>query len=186
LSGCPAGMLLLTSGAAFFFAASAAVAFRSGLAAGVNGSLKGWAADVDVAVGGVWEEVESPCRPADCVAVLAEIGVALRRRAVVVRKRMGCGRVEGVIWAREAARRQVRHIILGVCGVRFQFAFVDALVKSLRCEGMAAEVFRRFRVALDGILVGHPLGRTMHYTMHQRHVMFLSFMNRLRAHIAWS
>ena len=40
-SGWPAGILLFTSGATFFFAASAAVAFRSGLAAGVNGSLNG-------------------------------------------------------------------------------------------------------------------------------------------------
>jgi hypothetical protein len=46
-------------------AASAAVAFRSGLAAGVKGSLKGCAADVEVAVGGVCEDVESPWRPAD-------------------------------------------------------------------------------------------------------------------------
>jgi hypothetical protein len=34
----------------------------------------------------------------------------------VVRKRdVCCGRGNGVVWAREAARRQVRHIILDVC-----------------------------------------------------------------------
>lgn len=70
-------MLLLTRGATFFFAASAAVALRSGLAAGVKGSLKGCAADVDVAVGGVCEDEESPWRAADCVAVELEMGVAL-------------------------------------------------------------------------------------------------------------
>ena len=154
MSGCPAGILLFTSGAAFFLAASAAVAFRSGLAAGVKGSLKGCAADVEVAVGGVCEDVESPWRPADWVAVLAEIGVALRRGVVVVRKREACcGRGNGVVWAREAARRQVRHIILGVCGRGFQLrlSFV-VLVKSLRCEGKDAEVFRRFRIALEASL----------------------------------
>lgn len=116
LRGCPAGMLLLTSGATFFFAASAAVAFRSGLAAGVKGSLKGCAADVDVAVGGVCDEDESPWRAADCVAVALEMGVALRRGDGVVKKRGFWARREtgGIWWAlllREAARRQDRHII---------------------------------------------------------------------------
>lgn len=115
LSGWPAGMLLLTRGATFFFAASAAAAFTSGLAAGVNGSLKGCAADVDVAVGGVCEDEESPWRAADCVAVELEMGVALLRGDVVVRKRTFCGRRrdnDGVWWVlREAARRHDRHII---------------------------------------------------------------------------
>jgi hypothetical protein len=87
----PAAILLFTSGVTFFFAASAACALRAGLAAGVNGSLKGCAADVDVAVGGVCEELESPCRPADCVAVVAEMGVAFCSGEVVDRKR--CGRI---------------------------------------------------------------------------------------------
>jgi hypothetical protein len=98
----------------FFFAASAAAALRSGLAAGVKGSLKGCAADVDVALGGVCEDVESPWRGAVCVAVVAEMGVAFLKVGVVLRKR-------GVaVWGtegfsdREAARRQERHIILGV------------------------------------------------------------------------
>jgi hypothetical protein len=90
-SGVPAVTLLFTSGVTFFFAASAACALRSGLAAGVKGSLKGCAADVDVAVGGVWEELESPCLPADWVAVVAEMGVAFRSGKVVERKR--CGRI---------------------------------------------------------------------------------------------
>lgn len=72
-------MLLLTRGATFFFAASAAAAFTSEPGAGVNGSLKGWAADVDVAVGGAWEDDDSPWRGLDCVAVELEMGVALRR-----------------------------------------------------------------------------------------------------------
>jgi hypothetical protein len=94
------------------------VAFKSGLAAGVKGSLKGWAADVEVALGGVCEEVESPWRAADCVAVAPEMGVALWRGGEVVRKRAGvCGRIDdrgrGIWWAvlRLAARRQDRHII---------------------------------------------------------------------------
>jgi hypothetical protein len=44
---------------------------------------------------------------------------------VVVRKREACcGRGNGVVCAREAARRQVRHIILAVCvcvGVAFNW-----------------------------------------------------------------
>lgn len=94
LSGWPAGTLLLTKGTAFFFAASAAVAFASGLAAGVNGSLKGCAADVDVAAGG------------ECADEL------------VAKKRVvGWGRREAggaAIWRaeRDAARRHERHIIV--------------------------------------------------------------------------
>lgn len=41
------------------------------------GSLKGCAADVDVAAGGVCDEETEPCRGA--AAELAETGVALRR-----------------------------------------------------------------------------------------------------------
>lgn len=87
LSGVPAGMLLLTSGAAFFFDASAAWALMLADGAGVRGSLSGCAADVDVAAGGVRDEVESPCRGAGWVAVLADVGVALLRRDDVARKR---------------------------------------------------------------------------------------------------
>jgi len=112
-------MLLFTSGVAFFFAASVATALRSGLAAGVKGSLKGCAADVDVAVGGVCVDEASPCRAAVCVAVVAEMGAALRRGGVVeLRKRAywcRCDCWERVIWVwtRDAARMQDRHIILG-------------------------------------------------------------------------
>jgi hypothetical protein len=115
-SGVPAVILLFTSGMTFFFAASAACALRLGLARGVKGSLKGCAADVDVAVGGVWEEVESPCRPAACVAVDAEIGVAFRSGDEVLRKRWGRIWVLDGTREREAARRHERHIILGVRG----------------------------------------------------------------------
>jgi hypothetical protein len=121
----------------------------------VSGSLNGCAADVEVAVGGVCEDEESPWRAADCVAVVAEMGVAdaARRGVVVVRKRVGCRRVEVEvgIWAREADRRQLRHIILGLCarvyvGVAFNwYLWVLYWAKSLRWDGKAAEVFRRFR-----------------------------------------
>lgn len=86
-SGIPAGMLLLTNGVTFFFAASVAWPFKLPDAAGVRDSLNGCAADVDVAVGGVCDDVESPCRGAVCVATFGEIGVALLRRDEVVRKR---------------------------------------------------------------------------------------------------
>lgn len=81
----PAGILLLTSGATFFFAASDACALSVPDGLGVRGSLRGWAADVDVAG-----------------------GMVLERRDVVVKKRWG--------WEMgfRAARRQLRHIILGV------------------------------------------------------------------------
>ena len=106
-------MLLFTSGVAFFFAASVAWPFWPADGAGVRGSLKGCAADVDVAAGGVWEDVESPCRGAVCVAVLAEMGVALLKRDEVVRKRWGC---DVGIRAFETVRRQLRQIISGCVG----------------------------------------------------------------------
>ena len=61
----------------------------SGEAEGVRGELNGCASELDVAGG-------------------MDVGVALRRREDVVRRRVDCVR------AREAARRQVRQIILGV------------------------------------------------------------------------
>jgi hypothetical protein len=70
-------MLLLTSGVTFFFAASVAWPFKLPDAAGVRGSLNGCAAEVDVAAGGVCDDVESPWRGAVCVATFGEIGVAL-------------------------------------------------------------------------------------------------------------
>jgi hypothetical protein len=102
-SGVPAGMLLFTRGVTFFFAASVAWPFRLAEGAGVRGSLKGWAADVDVAAGGVCEDVAA--------VEVAEMGVALWRRDEVVRKRgdAGDGR------ALEAARRQARQIMVGGC-----------------------------------------------------------------------
>jgi hypothetical protein len=80
-------MLLFTKGATFFFAASLAWLLRLPDAAGVRGSLKGCAADVDVAAGGLCEDVESPCRGAVCVATFADMGVAFDRRDEVARKR---------------------------------------------------------------------------------------------------
>lgn len=41
-------------------------------AEGVRGALNGWAADVEVAAGGLCEEEGSPCRGADCVAWFGE------------------------------------------------------------------------------------------------------------------
>jgi hypothetical protein len=69
-SGTPAGIEERTSGCA--------LAGASFFADGVSGSEKGCAADVDVAAGGVCEESGEPCRGAVCVAVLGEMGVALR------------------------------------------------------------------------------------------------------------
>jgi hypothetical protein len=78
-SGVPAAILLFTSGVTFFLAASVAWPFRLADADGVRGSLKGCAADVDVAAGS--DELGR-------VAVwVAEMGVALERREEVVRKR---------------------------------------------------------------------------------------------------
>jgi hypothetical protein len=84
----PAGMLLLTSGVAFFLEASLAATFRAAGADGVCGSLRGCAEAVDVA------------------------GGAAERRDERVRKRRGWGAGDG--WVREAARRQERQIIMGV------------------------------------------------------------------------
>jgi hypothetical protein len=88
----PAGMLLFTSGVAFFLEASLAATFRLPGADGVCGSLRGCAEAVDVA------------------------GGAAERRDERVRKRRGGGAGDG--WARDAARRQERQIIVGVlcCG----------------------------------------------------------------------
>jgi hypothetical protein len=82
--------------------ASAAWDLSVGDAEGVSGALKGCAADVDVAGGGVCEEVV-------VVVGVVETGVAFERRVVVEMNRCGCdGR------ALEAARRQLRQIILFV------------------------------------------------------------------------
>jgi len=104
LSGVPAGTELRTKGA--FFSAG----FPSFFAAGVIGSLKGCAAEVDVAAGGVWDDEAEPCRGAG--VELAETGVALRM-GFVVKAREAAMDVEGGIRTREAARRQVRQIIVG-------------------------------------------------------------------------
>jgi hypothetical protein len=104
-------MLLLTRCVTFFFVDSVAWPLRSADGAGVSGALKGCAADVDVAAGGMCEDVESPCCGAVCVDVEAEMGVASRRVEVEVRKRRGCAR-DADERAREAARRQLRQIIL--------------------------------------------------------------------------
>lgn len=123
-SGVPAGMLLFTSGATFFFTASVAWPFRSPEGFGVRGSLKGCAADVDVDVaeGGVRiDDDESPGTGAVCAAVFADTGVAFERREEVVRKRRGCG---GVMRAFEATRIQLRQIMMCVGA---QLAIVDCI-----------------------------------------------------------
>jgi len=104
-------MELRTRGAGFFSAAAAASFFNEAGAAGVVASLKGCAAEVEVAAGGACDDVEESCRGLDAVVVLAEMGVALRR-GVVEKAREAC---EGAwdIRAREAARRQLRQIIFG-------------------------------------------------------------------------
>jgi hypothetical protein len=108
LSGVPAATLLLTSGAAFFCAAAAAAFAIAGSGDGVSGALKGCAADVEVAAGAA-----SAGRAFVCVAVAAEMGVALLRGAVVERKRGVRTRgSEG-----RAARRQVRQIMAKAWGV---------------------------------------------------------------------
>lgn len=112
LSGVPAAILLFTSGTTFFFAASVAWPLRLLDGAGVSFSLNGWAADVEVAAGGLCEDAESPCRGAGCVA---EMGVALEKCAEDVKRRVDLGRRGD--WALEAARRQLRQIMVGVVGL---------------------------------------------------------------------
>jgi hypothetical protein len=116
-------MLLLTRCAAFFFADSVAWLLRSADGAGVSGALKGCAADVDVAAGA---DVRSPCRGVVCVDVEAEMGVTLRRVEVEVRKRRGWAR-DADERAREAARRQLRHIIFS--GVEVSIELVAMVSK---------------------------------------------------------
>jgi hypothetical protein len=99
---------------AFFSTAAAASFFSDEGAAGVVSSLNGCAADVEVAVGGACEEPGAPCRGLLCVAVLAEMGVALRRVEAVVKGREARDERSSGIEARGAARRQRRQIILKV------------------------------------------------------------------------
>lgn len=95
-------MLLLTSGTTFFFAASVAAPLTLPDAAGVNFSLNGCAADVDVAAGGVCVDEDE----------LAETGVAFESLDEVVRNRGDENR--GANGALEAARKQLRQIMVGV------------------------------------------------------------------------
>jgi hypothetical protein len=153
-SGIPAGMLLLTSGVTFFFATSVAWPFKLPDAAGVRGSLNGCAADVDVAAGGVCDDVESPCRGAVCVATFGEIGVALLRRDEVVRNRCGCGIDDEDIRTFEAARRQLRQIILGVVDGQFALLYFMRSIKTLACDEMQAELFLRWPTGANEIASG--------------------------------
>lgn len=106
LSGVPATTLLLTSGVAFFPAALAAFFSIAGLGSGVSGALKGCAAEVEVAAGGVWDDIGEPWRGVGCEA--EEMGVALFHAGELERKR----RVDAL--GMRAVRRQVRQIIVDV------------------------------------------------------------------------
>ena len=90
-----------------FFSAAGLPSF---LGAGVKGSLKGCAADVDVAAGGACDEEAEPCRGAG--AELAATGVARRTEPVVKARVAGIEAGSGIL-ARDAARRHVRQIIVG-------------------------------------------------------------------------
>jgi hypothetical protein len=114
--GVPAGTELRIRGVAFFSTAPAAAAaasfFRDGGAPGVNFSLKGCAAEVEVAAGGVRVEPGVPWLGVDSVEVEAEMGVALWRGVVVVKKREARGVGTEEMEGRVAARRQRRQIIV--------------------------------------------------------------------------
>lgn len=116
LSGVPAATELRTRGA--FFSAAGLPSF---FAAGVADSLKGCAADVDVAAGGACDEG---------VGAGAETGAALRRAGAVVKARDVDIDVEGSIRVRDAARRQVRQIIVGGMAVQWAFWIRDGC----RCQ----------------------------------------------------
>lgn len=88
----PAATLLLTKGVGFFFSGATAL--------GVSGALKGCAAEVDVAAGGLVGE-DAGRGGADCAA---EMGAALKRDEVLKKRLFG-------MRAFEAARRQLRQII---------------------------------------------------------------------------
>jgi hypothetical protein len=86
-SGVPAGILLLTKGVTFFFAASVAWPLSSGDGAGVRGSLRGCAAPVDVAaLAEERDDVEKACR----VVWDGVLGFECWRRDEVVSERLGC------------------------------------------------------------------------------------------------
>ena len=144
LSGVPAGTELRTKGA--FFSAG----FPSFFAAGVMSSLKGCAAEVDVAAGGVWDEEESPCRGAG--VELAETGVALRMGFVVKAREVAMD-VEGDIRTREAARRQVRQIIVGGWMRNCVFGWVRCLglqkFKMARGNDLPRVAYSRVRVPMN-------------------------------------
>jgi hypothetical protein len=82
---------------------------RLGDGAGVSASLKGCAADVDVAGGGV--------RGDEAEVTVCEMGVAFPRREEVLRKRVFRGEDRR---AAEATRRQFRQIILGGLGLKWR------------------------------------------------------------------
>jgi hypothetical protein len=92
----------------------------------VLASLKGCAAEVEVAAGGLCEDEEVPCRGAVWVAVLGEMGVALRGE-VVERERAGArGRMEG---ARARRRRQRRQSMVAVVSIAVMVSSVDDSIK---------------------------------------------------------
>ena len=74
-----------------------------------------------------------------------------------------CGR--GYLGARGAAQTGSTYHLGRVCGGAFNSALGLLLAKSLRWNRRAAEVFRRFRVALEGILVCRPLCLVLRGTM---------------------
>lgn len=112
LSGVPAGTLLLTSGVGFFSAAFAAFFSIAGSGFGVRGALKGCAAKVEVAAGGVCDDVGLPWRGVGVEA--EETGVALATEGELDMKRRDEGAKE------REARKQVRQIIVGVWVLEMQ------------------------------------------------------------------
>lgn len=106
LSGVPAGTLLLTSGVGFFSATFAAFFSITGPGLGVRGALKGCAAEVEVAAGGVCDDVGLPWRGVGVEE--EEMGDALATEGELDMRRRDEGAKE------REARRQARQIIVGV------------------------------------------------------------------------
>jgi hypothetical protein len=98
----------------------------AGVGDGVRGALKGCAADVEVAAGGVCEDVGEPCRGVGVEA--EEMGVALLSTDELDRNR----RV-GALGMR-AARRQVRQIIVDVCVLLVRLALLVVAMPKFRGE----------------------------------------------------
>ncbi len=149
LSGVPAGTELFTSGVAFFSATLAAFFSIAGLGAGVSGALNGCAAEVDVAAGGVCDNVGEPWRGVGIEA--EEIGVAFASAADEEKVRRVVGRR-----VREA-HRQVRQIIAGCMGAG---GVVCRVAAAIGTSGNAPSRFSAFRRGRAKRMIGQNMHRS--------------------------